>query len=236
MANKYSFRNKLTIGEVKVEKRIIKKLFNQSRIYKLSYPKDGKILDPNEMGIKEIIEYVKLNYIPDNSHNNELNKGFLKNDLIIFKNYQDDLRYYISISEGFCKFINGLFLFLSTVAILINSTLITRADEGSHTSDSVNKELQNVSIPKLITRLIKSIFQVITTNKGVLILVALTFIASGLYLLLKFGKKSKPNRLKTINQAIRVLETIEKEIDSKGKDKYRIVNIKIYSRAKLKRR
>lgn len=235
MKNECSFRNKLTIGEVKDEKRIIKKLFNQSRIYKLSYPKDGKILNPNEMDIKEIIEYVKLNYIQDNSLDNEFDKGFLKNDLIILKNYQHDLRYDINISEGFCKFINALFLFLSTVVILNKNTLITRADEGSRTNDGELKKF-SISIFKLGMTFIKSIFKAITTYKGVSILVVITFIASLSYFLLKHGKKSKSNKLKTINQAIRVLETIEKEIDSKDKNQSRIVNIKIYSTEKFKRR
>lgn len=198
--------NKLfRIGQLKDEKSWIKKQFDTERTYQLSYRKhNNKILDPSTMSIEEIIDYANINYIKDEKM---INRENLIHDLIVFENYKDDLKYDIENNKKLFDFTGWLIAVLAGVFSIINTL-------------NKDRRVKYPSIPHTgefdiwyyLDR-IKTIFiRFIRENIAAIFLLIIILLVLLFYKKKTMGRKSKFNRLKTVNQVVRVLTNIKEQL------------------------
>lgn len=206
MTKNDNFKNKLTIGKLKDKSQCVIGNFSLKRKYELSYKKAGFKSDPQDMDTEEIINYIQRNYISNKGRNN---KAKLINDLIIFENYRDDLE---SIMKN-RRDILDLWKYLITISVALVSL--------KNMLDKLEIEYYN-PLPKagppmrilemIIEMIIESTLRIvrfIIYSPEIRSILILCFLLSVIYNLIISYKNSKTNKLKTINQSIRVLENIK---------------------------
>ena len=193
------------IGQLKDEKSWIKRQFDTERIYQLSYRKyNNKTLDPSTMSIDEIIDYANINYIKDEKM---INRENLNHDLIVFENYKDDLKYDIENNKKLFDF-TGMTIgaYVGILSIFEygrkNRVRIPRTGgiEGSPTLLDIIKVYMNA-----LGSFLKSHITIILIILSILLVVIM-------YKKISTGRKSKFNRLKTVNQVVRVLTNIKEQL------------------------
>ncbi len=191
------------IGQLKDEKSWIKRQFDTGRTYQLSYRKHNKALDPSKMSIDEIIDYANINYIKDETM---INRENLNHDLIVFENYKDDLKYDIENNKKLFDF-TGMTIgaYVGILSIFEygrkNRGRIPRTGgEGSPTLFERFKVYMNA-----LGRFLKSHITIILIILSILLVVIM-------YKKISTGRKSKFNRLKTVNQVVRVLTSIKEKL------------------------
>ena len=191
------------IGQLKDEKSWIKRQFDTGRTYQLSYRKHNKALDPSKMSIDEIIDYANINYIKDETM---INRENLNHDLIVFENYKDDLKYDIENNKKLFDF-TGMTIgaYVGILSIFEygrkNRGRIPRTGgEGSPTLFERFKVYMNA-----LGRFLKSHITIILIILSILLVVIM-------YKKISTGRKSKFNRLKTVNQVVRVLTNIKEKL------------------------
>lgn len=191
------------IGQLKDEKSWIKRQFDTGRTYQLSYRKHNKALDPSKMSIDEIIDYANINYIKDETM---INRENLNHDLIVFENYKDDLKYDIENNKKLFDF-TGMTIgaYVGILSIFEYGRKNRRkipntGGEGSPTLFERFKVYMNA-----LGRFLKSHITIILIILSILLVVIM-------YKKISTGRKSKFNRLKTVNQVVRVLTNIKEQL------------------------
>ena len=212
-----TIKRKLSIGKLTKEDGCLKEFFNQKREYKLSYSEDDKILNPINMEIEDIIDYVQKEYV---ERKGKIEKNCLVNDLLIFKNCRYDLQLSIeNFEKVFTFWVKIITLFISLIVLIsgIDKENINTNENGMHNTD--NKVSAQVAFNPLamlavpIIYLINIIVKSPISYKSIYALFLLSPLIRISYAYLRFGRKTYTNKLKTINQVINLLEDMDKEID-----------------------
>lgn len=193
------------IGQLKDEKSWIKRQFDTARTYQLSYRKyNNKALDPSTMSIDEIIDYANINYIKDEKM---INRGNLIHDLTVFENYKDDLKYDIENNKKLFDFTGWLVAVLAGVFSIINTLNKDRRVKYPEIPPA-----GEIDIWYYLDR-IKTIFiRFIRENIAAIFLLIIILLVLLFYKKKTMGRKSKFNRLKTVNQVVRVLTNIKEKL------------------------
>lgn len=193
------------IGQLKDEKSWIKRQFDTGRTYQLSYRKyNNKALDPSTMSIDEIIDYANINYIKDEKM---INRGNLIHDLTVFENYKDDLKYDIENNKKLFDFSGWLIAVLAGVFSIINTL-------------NKDRRVKHPSIPNTgesniwyyLDRIKTLFIRFIRENIAAIFLLIIILLVLLFYKKKTMGRKSKFNRLKTVNQVVRVLTNIKEQL------------------------
>lgn len=192
------------IGQLKDEKSWIKRQFDTGRTYQLSHRKHNKALDPSTMSIDEIIDYANINYINDEKM---INRENLIHDLIVFENYKDDLKYDIENNKKLFDF-TGMTIGAYAGILSIfeygrkNRMKIpnTGGTEGSPTLRDIIK-VYMIALGSFLKR-----------NITIILIILSIFLVIIMYKKISTGRKSKFNRLKTVNQVVRVLTNIKEQL------------------------
>lgn len=189
MAYKNTLKGYLKFEETNEEQSFFYKTFDlQGRYYHLSHSLNNKI-DPQEMSIKEIKQYIQDNYV----NAEEINKYELINDLNIFKT----LREVITIKDNSHKFL------VDTVSFIITILAIALAVAVGFLSVEDN----------VVSLKFCDVNEFYKTNMNfVLNIIRMLPEIGAIYIFLYYmavGKKFGLNKLKTINHVIFTLEAIE---------------------------
>lgn len=196
MKNSIKIRKNLPIGELNNNKNRFKKMFDNTRTYNLVFKYNNKTLDPNNMKVQDIINYTKTNYIESKR---QIQKECLVHDLIVFENYRDDLESDIKIKEKLFSFLGSIITLFSGALTIIKIEKRIPNTGGFHNPNFFEKILVYASEFKKFLKdnmLLTAIFITI-------------FIIFWIYKLKMYGRNSKFNKLKTVNQVIRVLINIK---------------------------
>lgn len=200
MKNSFKIRKNLPIGELNNKKNRIKKKFDNTRTYNLMFKYNNKILDPNNMKIQDIINYTKTHYIESKRL---IPIECLVHDLIVFENYRDDL-------ESDIRSNDNLFSFLGVLIGLFSGTF-TIIEIGSKRIPETGGFLNPNIFEKIL--IYASKFKKFLEDNKILIAIFITIFTSiWIYKLVIYGRNSKSNKLKTVNQVIRVLINIKESM------------------------
>lgn len=180
----------------------------KSRTYKLSYEfknSDEKIItSPTDMEIRDIADYIQKKYLDEPT----IEKVKLINDLVVFKTYRDNLDIEIKNEDIFPNLLSGFM----TVYIAFLSVEI--ADKNNY----LTKILKFVDKEKDIDQ--ETIEKILEYTKNGLILLVFIFVIVliiTLISLFRTSKKSNSNKLKTVDNAIHILEALKDEMVKENK-------------------
>lgn len=203
MKNSFKIRKNLPIGELNNKKNRIKKKFDNTRTYNLMFKYNNKTLDPNNMKVQDIINYTKTHYIESKRL---IQIECLVHDLIVFENYRDDLESDIRSKQKLFSFLGALIaLFSGTLSIIEFG--IKRRRRIPRTGGFLNPNF----FEKILVYLSK-FKKFLEDNKLLTAIVITIFISIWIYKLVIYGRNSKSNKLKTVNQVIRVLINIKESM------------------------
>lgn len=218
MKNSFKIRKNLPIGELNNKKNRIKKKFDNTRTYNLMFKYNNKTLDPNNMKVQDIINYTKTHYIESKRL---IQIECLVHDLIVFENYRDDLESDIRSKQKLFSFLGALIaLFSGTLSIIEFGIKRKPIIQTIPTIPTIPKIPGFPGIPETggITctifleniRVYASMFIRFLKDNMLLTAIFITFFISfWIYKLVINGRNSKFNKLKTVNQVIRVLINIK---------------------------
>ena len=167
------------------------KMCKQNFLFELSYE---KVKDLNYLTREEILRYINDNYINDK----EFKKEDLINDLIAFKTYKDYVEEIVAkddiLEKLFSVFINVLSIFTAfKIGMLqIQSQMIS----GKAVEDDFS--------------IIEILLQKRLLPLNILVLGSLVIYFS--IFLIRYGNKSESSKLKTLNNAIYILEAIKEDM------------------------
>ncbi|OFO61419.1 hypothetical protein HMPREF3023_02380 [Peptoniphilus sp. HMSC075B08] len=184
-----NFNEQLTIGRIKNKNSYLKGLFSLKREYQLSYKKHCFLQDPQYMDVQEIIDYIQINYV---NYQGKNEKAKLINDLVVLENYKDDLEENIAIRKNIFN-IWTYFITISVSLITLQNMLSQLGEIGSGEKGESNETVLPYTGPS-------------TEIQKILIICVLIAI---FYKLIISYRNSTTNRLKTVNQSIRVLENLK---------------------------
>lgn len=204
-----NFSKQLSIGRIKNKSLNVKRIFSLNREYQLSYKNCGLKKDPQYMDVQEIINYIQINYI---NHQGRNNKAKLINDLITFENYRDDLEGVIENRRNILSLWKYFITVSATLVTLRN--MLYEIKHSKHGIDILNtgstkKDILIIEIYHKIRHLIFGVLEFIKNSEEIQTIIIICILIDIFYKLAISYRNSSTNRLKTINQSIRVLENLK---------------------------
>ncbi len=209
MKNSIKIRENLPIGELNNNKNRIKKMFDNTRTYNLMFKYNNKILDPNNMKVQDIINYTKTHYIESKR---QIQKECLVHDLIVFENYRDDLESDIRNKEKQFSFLGALIALFSGALTIIEFGIkrkpIIQTIPRKLRIPPTGGFLNTIFFGKILVYASK--FKWFLKDNMLLTMIFITFFTIfWIYKFKIYRRNSKFNKLKTVNQVIRVLINIK---------------------------
>ena len=204
-----NFNEQLTIGRIKNKNSYLKGLFSLKREYQLSYKKHGFLEDPQYMDVQEIIDYIQINYV---NYQGKNEKAKLINDLVVLENYKDDLEETIAIRKNIFN-IWQYFITISVSLVTLRNILsqVKNSKKGGPipNTGTLDEDLIIVEIFYRIKSFIFRILYFIKNSQEIQTILIICVLIAIFYKLAISYKNSSANRLKTVNQSIRVLENLK---------------------------
>lgn len=200
MKNRLKIIKNLPIGELNNNKNLIKKMFDNTRTYNLMFKYNNKTLDPNNMKVQDIINYTKTNYIESKRL---IQKECLVHDLIVFENYRDDLESDIRSKEKLFSFLGIL------VGLLSGALTIIQFERNKRPGIPPAGGILNLNFFEKILAYASEFKKFLVDNKISITIFIIIFTIAWIYKLVIYRRNSKFNKLKTVNQVIRVLINIK---------------------------
>lgn len=192
MAYKNKLKGYLKFAVTSEEQGFLDTMLNrQGRYYHLSHSLNNKI-DPQEMSLKEIKEYIEDNYV----NSDYINKYELVNDLNIFKSLREELK----IKDETDKFYTDVISFIVTIFAISSAVAV-----GFLSVEEKVVKLRKCNVNAFYVANFDYIFKVMKF----LPIVGVIYI---LYCFMRVSKRSFSNKLKTINHAVFTLEAIEENL------------------------
>lgn len=148
-----------------------------------------KKLDPKSMSTDAINKYMIDFYLKDNNEKDHYNK--LRNDLLVFKSYKEDLKFNINNDEFTRNTIYKIF----SVPIAMGSIVF--------------------AMEKFVQENYKPNFDILWDYYSIFFIV-FVFVIARMYLL-SFKRNSSEKKLRSVNQAILILENNKEDIINKNK-------------------
>lgn len=204
-----NFNEQLTIGRIKNKNSYLKGLFSLKREYQLSYKKHGFLEDPQYMDVQEIIDYIQINYV---NYQGKNEKAKLINDLVVLENYKDDLEETIAIRKNIFN-IWKYFITISVSLVTLRNILsqVKNSKKGGPIPNTGTLD-ENLIIVEIFYRIKSFIFRIlyfIKNSQEIQTILIICVLIAIFYKLAISYKNSSANRLKTVNQSIRVLENLK---------------------------
>lgn len=204
-----NFNEQLTIGRIKNKNSYLKGLFSLKREYQLSYKKHGFLEDPQYMDVQEIIDYIQINYV---NYQGKNEKAKLINDLVVLENYKDDLEETIAIRKNIFN-IWKYFITISVSLVTLRNILsqVKNSKKGGPIANTGTLD-ENLIIVEIFYRIKSFIFRIlyfIKNSQEIQTILIICVLIAIFYKLAISYKNSSANRLKTVNQSIRVLENLK---------------------------
>lgn len=199
MSYKNVFKGNLkieTIGENK-----------KSRTYELSYEfknSDEKIItSPTDMENQDIIDHIQKKYLNEPT----IEKVKLINDLVVFKTYRDNLDIEINNEDIFPNLLSNFM----TVYVAFLSVEI--ANKSDYLSKILKLNEANSDISAMSDKMHEITGNILVIFSAIIVISLVITI----FYAIETGKKSNSNKIKTVNNAIHILEALKDEMVKENK-------------------